>query len=148
MINKTKQSMLLLVEPIGQEKRFFCTVIYASNSGIESRMLSNDLGAYKQITNGTAWVIIGDFNVTLEACEHSNESSKYNSDMIEFKKCVEDVEIDDLLSSSFQYTWTKSLKNPKCKTLKKLDRVMINENFLDTFSSAHSIFLPYIISNH
>ena len=148
VINKSKQSMLLLIEIIGLKKRLFCTIIYASNSGMERRRLWNDLGAYKQITNGTAWVIMGDFNVTLEASEHSNGSSMYTSDMIEFKKCVEEVEIEDILSSGFHYTWTKSLKNPKCKTLKKLDRVMINERFMDTFTNAHSIFLPYIISDH
>ncbi|PWA97296.1 RNA-directed DNA polymerase, eukaryota, Reverse transcriptase zinc-binding domain protein [Artemisia annua] len=113
MINKSRQSLLLLVETIGQRKSFFYTIVYASNSGIERRRLWNELGAYKQITNGTAWVIIGDFNVTLEVNEHSNGSSKYTSDMIEFKKCVEEVEIEDLLSSGFQYTWTKSLKDPK-----------------------------------
>lgn len=148
LITKTKQSMLLLVEIIGHKSRFFYTVFYASNSGMERRRLRNELGAYKQITSGTAWVIMGDFNVTLEVSEHSNGSSTHTNDMIEFKKCVEDVEIKDLLSSGFQFTWTKSLKNPKCMTLKKLDRVMINESFLDTFRTAHSVFLPNIISDH
>ena len=59
---------------------------------------------------------MGDFNVTLEVNEHSNGTSMHTSDMIDFKKCVEDVEIEDLCSSGFQFTWTKSLRNPNCKT--------------------------------
>lgn len=148
IINKTRQSMLLSVETVCQKSRFFCTIVYASNSGIERRKLWKELGAYKQIKNGTAWVIMGDFNVTLEVNEHSNGSSMHSSDMLDFKKCVEEVEVEDLLSSGFQYTWTKSLRNPECKTLKKLDRVMVNEAFLDTFRTAHSMFQPYIISDH
>ena len=58
---------------------------------------------------------MGDFNVTLDDSERSNGSSVPNNDMIEFKSCVDEVEVEDLLSSGFQYTWTKSLKNPKCK---------------------------------
>ncbi|PWA70121.1 RNA-directed DNA polymerase, eukaryota, Reverse transcriptase zinc-binding domain protein [Artemisia annua] len=140
--------MLLLVETVCQKTRFFCTIVYASNSGIERRKLWKELGSYKQVTNGTAWVILGDFNVTLEVNEHSNGTSVHSNDMIEFKNCVEEVEIDDLLSSGFQFTWTKSLRNPNCKTLKKLDRIMVNEYFLDIFRTAHSVFLPYIISDH
>nr|GEW17740.1 RNA-directed DNA polymerase, eukaryota, reverse transcriptase zinc-binding domain protein [Tanacetum cinerariifolium] len=32
--------------------------------------------------------------------------------------------------------------------LKKLDKVMGNEEFIDKFSQAHAIFLPYLISDH
>ncbi|GKA92743.1 RNA-directed DNA polymerase, eukaryota, reverse transcriptase zinc-binding domain protein [Tanacetum coccineum] len=38
--------------------------------------------------------------------------------------------------------------NPNASTLKKLDRVMVNENFGECFSKAHAIFLPYLISDH
>lgn len=148
LITKKRQSMLLLVETACQKTRFFCTIVYASNSGIERRQLWKEIEAYKQVTDGNSWVILGDFNVTLEVNEHSNGSSMHSTDMMEFKRCVEKVEIEDLLSSGFQYTWTKSLRNPNCKTLKKLERVMVNENFLDTFRTAHSVFLPYIISDH
>ncbi|GJR31764.1 RNA-directed DNA polymerase, eukaryota, reverse transcriptase zinc-binding domain protein [Tanacetum coccineum] len=126
LITKTKQSMLFLVETLCQRTNFFCTVVNASNYGVERRKLWKELGAYKQITNGNSWVILGDFNVTLEAKEHSNGSSVPTSDMTEFKNCVEELEIEDILSSG----------------------VMINENFLDKFPTAHSVFLPYLISDH
>ncbi|GKE07344.1 RNA-directed DNA polymerase, eukaryota, reverse transcriptase zinc-binding domain protein [Tanacetum coccineum] len=80
---------------------------------------------HRQVVNGIPWVILGDFN-----------------------KCVADLEIEDILSSGFQFTWTKSLKNPECKTLKKLDRVMVSEEFMDKYPNSHGIFLPYIISDH
>lgn len=68
--------------------------------------------------------------------------------MSEFQDCVTKIELQDLHSSGFHYTWTKSFKNPKCRTLKKLDRIMINEEFLYKFQQAHGIFLPYVTSDH
>ncbi|GKA36613.1 hypothetical protein Tco_0723178 [Tanacetum coccineum] len=50
--------------------------------------------------------------------------------------------------SGFQFTWSKSPFNPKESILKKLDRVMVNEKFLDSFQKAHVVFLPYIIFYH
>ena len=93
-------------------------------------------------------MISGDFNVTLDPKEHSNGSSISSNDMIEFRSCVEELEIEDMCSSGLQFTWTKSLRNPNSRTLKKLDRIMINEDFLDKYPDAHSIFMPYLISDH
>ncbi|GKA33100.1 RNA-directed DNA polymerase, eukaryota, reverse transcriptase zinc-binding domain protein, partial [Tanacetum coccineum] len=133
------------VKVIKRNERY---VVYASNSGIERRSLWRDLEIQKIITNGTPWVIIGDFNVTLNATEYSNGSANPSSEMSQFQDCVNCIEVDDLHSEGFYYTWTKSLRNPSCKTLKKLDRIMVNEAFIDKFQHAHGIFLPYMISDH
>nr|GEW49702.1 RNA-directed DNA polymerase, eukaryota, reverse transcriptase zinc-binding domain protein [Tanacetum cinerariifolium] len=58
------------------------------------------------------------------------------------------LEVEDLCSSGFKFTWTKSLKNPFTATLKKLDKIMINEEFLQEYKTAHAIFLPYLTSDH
>ncbi|GJY05634.1 RNA-directed DNA polymerase, eukaryota, reverse transcriptase zinc-binding domain protein, partial [Tanacetum coccineum] len=148
LISKSRQYMFLLVETIDKKSKFFCTVIYASNSGMERRKLWKDLEIQKIVTNGVPWVILGDFNVTLKVSEHSNGSTNLSSEMSEFQDCINNIEVDDLHSEGFHFTWTKSLKNPKCRTLKKLDRVMVNEAFIDSFRQAHGVFLPYIISDH
>ncbi|GJT51140.1 RNA-directed DNA polymerase, eukaryota, reverse transcriptase zinc-binding domain protein [Tanacetum coccineum] len=91
---------------------------------------------------------MGDFNVTLKPEEHSNGSSVLTCDMGEFRDAINSLEVEDLNSTGFQYTWTKSLKNPMCNTLKKLDRIMVNDEFLGKFIIAHGMFLPYLISDH
>nr|GEZ02384.1 hypothetical protein [Tanacetum cinerariifolium] len=73
----------------------------------------------KIITNGEPWVTLGDFNVTLKVEEHSNGSSIPSNEM-----------------------------NELAKTLKKLDRILINEAFMDKFQTVNGMFLPYLISNH
>ncbi|GJX62158.1 RNA-directed DNA polymerase, eukaryota, reverse transcriptase zinc-binding domain protein [Tanacetum coccineum] len=59
------------------------------------------------------WVLMGDFNVTLNAAEHSSWSSGNTMDMVEFNEAVNNIEVEDICSSGFQFTWTKSLRNPQ-----------------------------------
>ncbi|GJT01794.1 RNA-directed DNA polymerase, eukaryota, reverse transcriptase zinc-binding domain protein [Tanacetum coccineum] len=67
------------------------------------------------------------------------------NEMTEFQECIDNIEVLDLHSEGFHFTWTKSLRSPKCSTLKKLDRIMVNEDFVDIFQLAHGVFLPYLI---
>ncbi|GJW65932.1 RNA-directed DNA polymerase, eukaryota, reverse transcriptase zinc-binding domain protein [Tanacetum coccineum] len=54
----------------------------------------------------------------------------------------------DICSTGFYFTWTKSLKNPESAVLKKLDRMMVNEEFIQKFCRANGIFHPFLISDH
>nr|GEV34471.1 reverse transcriptase domain-containing protein [Tanacetum cinerariifolium] len=76
--------------------------------------------------------------------EHSARSSVMTNDMQEFNDLVNLIEVDDICSSSFFYTWTKSMRNPNNSIIKKLDRVMINKAFMKEFGNAHGVFLPYM----
>nr|GEY48047.1 hypothetical protein [Tanacetum cinerariifolium] len=80
--------------------------------------------------------------------EHSNGSSALTNEMNELLDYTREIEVEDILSSGFHFTWTKSRGNPKCKTLKKLDRIMTNEAFMEKFPSSHGVFLPYLIFDH
>ncbi|XP_071741284.1 uncharacterized protein [Rutidosis leptorrhynchoides] len=68
--------------------------------------------------------------------------------MKDFNDCINQIEIDDLRSSGFHFTWTKSLRNPHCTTLKNLDRIMCNDEFGASYPQAFGMFLPYLISDH
>ncbi|GKE35332.1 RNA-directed DNA polymerase, eukaryota, reverse transcriptase zinc-binding domain protein [Tanacetum coccineum] len=91
---------------------------------------------------------MGDFNVTLKPEEHSAGSSVMTNDMQDFHDVVNEMEVDDICSSDFFYTWTKSLRNPNNSILKYLDIMMINEAFMKEFGNAHGVFLPYMVSDH
>ncbi|GJU13272.1 RNA-directed DNA polymerase, eukaryota, reverse transcriptase zinc-binding domain protein [Tanacetum coccineum] len=62
--------------------------------------------------------------------------------------CVNRLKIDDVVSTGLQYTWTKSLLNPNSSILKKIDRVMGNDEFFYVHRRAHVVFIPYGISDH
>nr|GEW37747.1 hypothetical protein [Tanacetum cinerariifolium] len=84
--------------------------------------LWNVLNVHKSIVNNKAWVIMGDFNVTLKPTEHSNGSSSMTIDMNEFYDVVNKIE--------------------------KLDRIMINDSFIQQFDKANGVFLRYLVSDH
>ncbi|XP_071695674.1 uncharacterized protein [Rutidosis leptorrhynchoides] len=130
------------------QEKWFGSIVYASNNGKERRKLWQDLEIQSRISKGMPWVIIGDFNVTRKANEHTAGGSFVTEDMQEFNDCLNSIEADDSGSVGFHYTWTRSLKNHNCGILKKLDRILINEEFLTKFPQASGIFLLYIISDH
>ncbi|GJZ59819.1 RNA-directed DNA polymerase, eukaryota, reverse transcriptase zinc-binding domain protein [Tanacetum coccineum] len=91
---------------------------------------------------------MGDLNVSLNIEDHSKGISYKTQDMKEFQDCVNSIKMVDLSSTGLHYTWTKSLMNPNSSVLKKIDRVMGSEDFMEVYSRAHAVFLPYGISDH
>nr|GEX48568.1 hypothetical protein [Tanacetum cinerariifolium] len=138
IINRSSQTILCCVETIPIKIKFFCSIVYASNNGTERRRLWKELEDHKRFTRQHPWVLMGDFNVTLNIDEHSTGMSYRSMDMQEFFEAVNKLEVEDICSSGFHYTWTKSLKNPNCLTLKKLDRIMITV-LLSLFSMMDSV---------
>ncbi|GJS17932.1 RNA-directed DNA polymerase, eukaryota, reverse transcriptase zinc-binding domain protein [Tanacetum coccineum] len=78
-------------------------------------------------------VLMGDFNVTLKIKEHSARGSRSTGDMHDFVECVNDIEVEEVNQSGFIFTWIKSPSKPKTSIIKKLDRVLINSDFLGSF---------------
>ncbi|GJU84292.1 RNA-directed DNA polymerase, eukaryota, reverse transcriptase zinc-binding domain protein [Tanacetum coccineum] len=130
----------------------FYTFVYATNDGIDRRSLWKELIKEKRYVNGKPWCIAGDMNVTLKVSEHSCGRSFMTTDMVEFQECLNKIEIEDICKIGLHFTWTKNLQKTKdgdmTRILKKLDRVMTNEEFIKKFANAHAKFLPYIISDH
>nr|XP_043615711.1 uncharacterized protein LOC122587599 [Erigeron canadensis] len=147
VIDSSKQSLLCSIEVFSSRINFFCSFIYASNNGSERKSLWRELGLQKQFVGNSPWVLMGDFNVTLDMNEHSSGGSYRTIEMQDFQDAVNFLEIEDIRSTGFNFTWTKSLKNSKCSVLKKLDGIMFNEEFQKCFQ-AHGEFLPYSVYDH
>ncbi|XP_071740910.1 uncharacterized protein [Rutidosis leptorrhynchoides] len=148
VLNCTRRAIFCLVEIISSKEKIYCTFVYACNKGKERVPLWNDLHLQKTVTNKMPWFIMGDFNITRYLNEHSAGCSILSEEMKEFNSCLNDIKIEDINISGFHFTWTKSLKNPRCGTLKKLDRIMINAEVMNAIPQAHCILLPYVISDH
>ena len=58
LIHCTGQAMLYLIEVLQTPIKFFCTFIYAANSGRDRRELWKDLHIFKQMINNEAWVLM------------------------------------------------------------------------------------------
>ncbi|GJZ63169.1 hypothetical protein Tco_0619590 [Tanacetum coccineum] len=91
--------------------------------------------------------MLGDMNLIRSPNEHSTMCSFMSSN--DFKKCIHNVELEDIASSGLFFTWTKNLFKVKAGNnsgiLKKLDKIMGSEEFIDKFGPAHFVFLSYLI---
>ncbi|GJZ54068.1 RNA-directed DNA polymerase, eukaryota, reverse transcriptase zinc-binding domain protein [Tanacetum coccineum] len=112
VIHMARQYVLLKMETINNIK-MYGTFIYVANGGIERKELWRDLEIYRRIVRKDSWFLSGDMNVTLAPNEQSAGGSNVSSDMKDFKCCVNKIEMEDINSSCFFFTWTKNLHKVK-----------------------------------
>ncbi|GKG51050.1 hypothetical protein Tco_0539174, partial [Tanacetum coccineum] len=84
-------------------------------------------------------VLMGDFNVSLNLKDYHARPSSMSNAMAEFKDCVSNIKVMDIISSGMHFTWNQKPKGGG-GVLNKLDRVMGNIKFIDTFQGAYAIF--------
>ncbi|GKF66938.1 RNA-directed DNA polymerase, eukaryota, reverse transcriptase zinc-binding domain protein, partial [Tanacetum coccineum] len=70
------------------------------------------------------------------------------TDMTDFQECIEKIEIEDVKSCGNHFTWIKRRHNPDNSILKKIDRIMANDNFIGKFNNSTAHFLPHLSSDH
>ncbi|GJR14147.1 RNA-directed DNA polymerase, eukaryota, reverse transcriptase zinc-binding domain protein [Tanacetum coccineum] len=148
VLHCSDQTILCLLESIENQKKFFCCFTYAANHGKDRRSLWKNIIQYKNIVGNHSWVLMGDWNVSLNVVDHSAGGSCKTTHMIEFKECLEDIEVEDLNCSGLHYTWIQSRHDPDNRILKKIHRVLGNNCFMGNFPNAHAMFLPHLSSDH
>ncbi|KAJ9535522.1 hypothetical protein OSB04_un001343 [Centaurea solstitialis] len=135
---------------ISSNKSFFCSWVYAANDVVARRFLWDQLREFKQMVKEDAWLILGDFNVSLDPSDSSRGSSAVSRGMIDFRECLKDIEVEDINASGLHFTWSQKplAKEGSKGLLKKIDRVLGNLCFVGDFPSAHVSFLPFGVSDH
>lgn len=147
ILNFTDQVMHSQVNVEEGKKVFFYSFIYAANHYKDRRDLWNSLIKHNSLVKNMPWTLMGDFNVALDPSYSTAGNSGITKGVDEFQDCIHEIEVQDLNSNGLHYTWNQK---PKGSTgiLKKLDRIMGNLNFIDSFPRAFLTFLPYGISDH
>ncbi|PWA99778.1 RNA-directed DNA polymerase, eukaryota, Reverse transcriptase zinc-binding domain protein [Artemisia annua] len=85
-----------------------------------------------------AWYFLGDFNSALNLEDKLESSSVIDIAMQEFKECVDQIEVSDVNRSGLQFRWNQKPRGVD-GMLKKIDRIMANLGFMDTFLGAYAI---------
>ncbi|GJZ33432.1 hypothetical protein Tco_0578868 [Tanacetum coccineum] len=122
-VDQTDQVILYFGESLDGKMRFHCSFIYAHIHTVDRRSLWKSLHSYSKAVKDAHWVILGDFNATLDPSEKSTGGSR------------------SLLLLNKRPGKVGGL-------LKKLDRVMGNSVFMSSFPSSHVVFLPFMTSDH
>ncbi|XP_071742039.1 uncharacterized protein [Rutidosis leptorrhynchoides] len=127
--------------------KFLVSFIYANNYYIHRRLLWTELDMHKNFIGDQPWVLLGDFNTSLRLDESTARGSTMSIAMREFNDCVDSIGLSDINHTGLQYT-SKQRPNLNTGILKKIDRVMANDTFLNDYANSYAIFQPYRISDH
>ncbi|KAJ4894899.1 Uncharacterized protein Rs2_21693 [Raphanus sativus] len=148
-LHKSAQSITVWVTSDTGEQ-FLCSCVYASNFATERQSLWSELNTISTrfASSGAPWIVMGDFNETLASSEHSlgTFSTTHQRGMVAFQSLVTTCDLTDLASIGPTFTWTNNQSsNPIAK---KLDRVLVNANWLASFPEAYANFEPSGVSDH
>ncbi|XP_059285696.1 uncharacterized protein LOC132039170 [Lycium ferocissimum] len=128
------------------QKEFLLSVVYAKSkaSGRE------DLWGYMRIIASVIdlpWVVCGDFNCIL-ACEEKLGGKDHRlTKSIPFIECLQDCDFRDVGYTGDCFTWSNERKEQKV-IWKRLDRMVINNDWEDWFSKTSVQHLPRVFSDH
>lgn len=123
----------------------FLSCIYAANAPSLRTDLWEDLLVTKNSMTTVPWLIVGDFNAIIYPEEHSEQTGLSAVDE-EFAHCIRSIEVSDCSFSGPLFTWSN--KQQAGYIAKKLDRSLVNMEFMSIFPSAHTQFISPGISDH
>ncbi|XP_024014456.1 uncharacterized protein LOC112088412 [Eutrema salsugineum] len=121
-----------------------------SARGSHRKKLWEDLRAHRDslLFRGKAWMISGDFNEILKAEEHSlyDVSPSIPLGIRDFQEMVNHCELIDLTHQGPLYTWCN--KRREGLICKKLDRILVNQEWCSKYDRSYSVFEPGGCSDH
>lgn len=128
---------------------FVVSIVYAANEEPPRRDLWSELVSLSTspAVKDKAWIVMGDFNQTLDPSEHSHPPSlNVDRHMRDFRDCLAAAELSDMVFRGNTFTWwNKSKTRPVAK---KLDRILVNDNWPILFPASHSFFGEPDFSDH
>lgn len=92
-------------------------------------------------------MVLGDFNVVRTPREKVGGQNHLAHQLDEFNNCMYSCELDDLRFSGNLYTWFNRQEAPNYIS-SKLDRVLVNEEWLKAHACSNALFLTPGISDH
>ena len=127
---------------------FEASFIYGLNTVHDRRLLWRDMRLIGASSNGNPWICLGDFNVVLQQQDIFGGNQGRDRGIEEFTDIIYSTCLVDLRFIGLYFTWNNKRTNQEQFIMKKLDRVLINQSWLDKFPTAFAEFLPPGISDH
>lgn len=140
-IFKSDQMITCSIKLEGKDDEFFCSFVYASNLAEERKGQWRDIKDHHDspIFQHKQWLIFGDFNEILDIEEHSGFETNPNITLRiqDFQDVTRYSSLLDLTSHGPQYTWCN--KREEGMILKKLDQILMNDCWLQSFPQSYSV---------
>ena len=147
---KSAQIMLCGVYVPATKENFSVAFVYAYNTQGQRRELWQDIQNISQTSPArfSPMMVVGDFNQIVYASEHYSVQPHGLplAGMSDLHDCIVDSELSDLPFRGAFFTWyNERLEDP---IMRKLDRVLVNDHWRDSFPDSLSVFDPPGDSDH
>lgn len=129
-----------------ENQTLFLSAIYAATTYSSRRQLWNEL-IQLQTSHIGPWCFLGDFNAILGAHEHRGRCLPSQLSCDEFKSWSDSFNLTHLPTSGALYRWSNG-KGGNALTEKRLDRVICNDAWIDSWSSISCCTLTRSKSDH
>ncbi|XP_020681050.1 uncharacterized protein LOC110098531 [Dendrobium catenatum] len=124
---------------------FQLTAVYASNSSQERKALWNDIGLAAPASH-MSWAIIGDFNCCRYTSEKLGGSDINQAALFDFNSMIFNNCLLDLQSIGCKFTWHNQRQDNPIHI--KLDRVLVNDSWLNSYPDSFCSFQSPSCSDH
>ena len=141
------QAILCYISILKDNSSFFYSAIYASNNQVNRRALWSHMQVCASRVGSEPWFLMGDFNTTRFASEKNGGNISTDTAMEEFRKCLFNLELDDMPFNGLLFTWINRRVGDQF-IARKLDRSLQNECALDMFPRAVTEVLNPGLSDH
>ncbi|KAL8463005.1 hypothetical protein ACS0TY_033857 [Phlomoides rotata] len=133
----------ILIETTINSHAWYFGFVHARSTHVPRRALLSSFYAYADYT----LYIMGDFNVVFGAYERSRGAGNPALPSQEFMAFLDEAHLHDMEASGPQFTWVTRHSNHGYMAA-HLDRVLVNDEFLDIWHSTSATVLPRISSDH
>ncbi|XP_060968731.1 uncharacterized protein LOC133036230 [Cannabis sativa] len=133
------------VKIVGLIEEFYFTAVYGSNCPAERKLLFEKLAALGMLNR--PWLILGDFNAMFNFQDRNGGKQILTKDIEDAQKWLSLGQVEEVSCSGAFYTWTNK-HDMGTRIFSKLDRVLINEDWLDQFPNTEACFKWDCISDH
>ncbi|XP_074302880.1 uncharacterized protein LOC141637214 [Silene latifolia] len=145
IIEEHSQVVHCSVRHLATGRSFYFSIVYGSNNAGKRTELWDSLTKFPAKVDN--WTVMGDFNVVRHPDEKISNNPPVLSELVEFNTCLSTCGLDDLPGSGCDFTWFNK-QEATTRVYSKLDRVLVNESWLDKFSQTTASFLASGISDH
>ena len=136
ILSVTAQHIHCHVTPMSGMPAFFCTFVYAFNDSKQRESLWSDL---RVLNTRDPWILCGDFNCVMNIEERIGSAVR-QSEIADINACMHCCGMEDIKSSGHFFTWNNKQEGAN-RVFSKLDRVLANPKWFDSYSAAEVCFL-------
>ncbi|KAH7834595.1 hypothetical protein Vadar_017721 [Vaccinium darrowii] len=145
VLSCSDQMIAVSVTILAEHKVFSIFVIYGKNLAHDRLPLWFELCSLFPLLGSTAWALMGDFNVVRKPEERvSGFDAAATTD---FNDCLDNLNMEDMVTKGFWFTWTNK-RGGLGDNKSRLDRVLINNEWVDLFSDSEVVGHAPGVSDH